>query len=185
MLLHLSNEVLIYNGPLDTFSAFSFESNLGKIKKMLSAHKNPLVEIANRLYEINDCTNSNKKCLNFLPDLKKPICNEDNCYSKIIYCGYTLNTTPKNKYVLSKNKKIYEINKIVKSVEKVYLACQEYPEKENCYEYPIDSSRINIYKCKDIKSNIVFISVEDLYRKLYSMHNKNEISFYPMNRFCL
>lgn len=47
---HLAEECLIH-GPLDAFSAFGFESYLGKIKGMVRSPNNPLAQISRRLSE--------------------------------------------------------------------------------------------------------------------------------------
>ncbi len=56
-LLHLANECKLH-GPLDSFSAFPFESYLGQLKKMLRGTRRPLSQLKKRLSEI-ECHYSN------------------------------------------------------------------------------------------------------------------------------
>ncbi|XP_040075812.1 uncharacterized protein LOC120837139 [Ixodes scapularis] len=49
-LSHLAEECLVH-GPLDAFSAFPFESFLGKLKPLLRTHSNPLAQVSRRLSE--------------------------------------------------------------------------------------------------------------------------------------
>ncbi|KAL1443321.1 hypothetical protein MTO96_007530 [Rhipicephalus appendiculatus] len=50
-LSHLAEQCLVH-GPLDDFSAFSFESHLGKIKKLLRSSNKPLAQLSRRLSEM-------------------------------------------------------------------------------------------------------------------------------------
>lgn len=50
-LIHLADDVKYMLGPLSFFSSFPFESTLGKIKKLIRAPRNPLVQVLNRLEE--------------------------------------------------------------------------------------------------------------------------------------
>ena len=51
-LMHLSHEVENF-GPLDNSSAFIFENFLQKVKLLVRSPKNPVVQLSNRLEEIN------------------------------------------------------------------------------------------------------------------------------------
>ncbi|KAM7306470.1 uncharacterized protein ISCGN_010173 [Ixodes scapularis] len=52
-LIHLADQCLDH-GPLDEFSAFPFESYLGKIKKELRSPREPLAQLSRRLSEVRD-----------------------------------------------------------------------------------------------------------------------------------
>ncbi|XP_071579761.1 uncharacterized protein [Temnothorax nylanderi] len=52
-LIHLSNDVLTY-GSLDTFSAFSFENYMQKLKKMIRKSQSPLQQIHRRISEYKE-----------------------------------------------------------------------------------------------------------------------------------
>lgn len=49
-LIHLAEECL-HHGPLDAFSAFPFESYLGKLTRMLRTTSAPLAQLSRRIFE--------------------------------------------------------------------------------------------------------------------------------------
>lgn len=49
-IIHLANECKVH-GHLDSFSAFAFESHLGKIKELLRSKNNPLAQLSHQLSE--------------------------------------------------------------------------------------------------------------------------------------
>ena len=51
-LIHLADECLIH-GPLETFSAFPFETYLAKLKGLIRTPFRPLAQLVNRIGEIN------------------------------------------------------------------------------------------------------------------------------------
>lgn len=51
-LIHLTDDVRNMNVPLPMISAFPFESCLGKLKQLIRTPKNPLVQVAKRLSEM-------------------------------------------------------------------------------------------------------------------------------------
>ena len=52
-LIHLANECIFQHGPLDSFSAFPFESYLGQLKSLLRGTRRPLAQLKRRLCEID------------------------------------------------------------------------------------------------------------------------------------
>ncbi len=59
-LIHLASECRFQHGPLDSFSAFPFESYLGQLKSLLRGTRRPLAQLKKRLSEIelNDTFNA-------------------------------------------------------------------------------------------------------------------------------
>ncbi|KAG0444568.1 hypothetical protein HPB47_013649 [Ixodes persulcatus] len=61
-LSHLADQCLDH-GPLDSFSAFPFESYLGKIKKKLRSSNNPLAQLSRRISEVRHSTHIQTKAV--------------------------------------------------------------------------------------------------------------------------
>lgn len=95
LLSHICDDVEIY-GPLDEYSAFPFESYLGRLKKLIKSPTNPLQQIHRRLQENNSFLELNKSRN---PDMTKyfvdiehksgPLLNQNSCewykqYKKLI-----------------------------------------------------------------------------------------------------
>lgn len=68
-LLHLCDDVLHNNGPLDHFSSFPYENCLQNIKKKMKCSRHPLQQIANRIQE-EEIFFGNLRCDNDNPVLK-------------------------------------------------------------------------------------------------------------------
>ncbi len=51
-LVHLADDCIYFNGPLDTISPFPFENYLGKIKKLLRGTRRLIAQLYKRLAEI-------------------------------------------------------------------------------------------------------------------------------------
>ncbi|KAG5666141.1 hypothetical protein PVAND_017717, partial [Polypedilum vanderplanki] len=81
LLLHICDDV-IRNGSLDNFSAFKFESYLGKIKSFVKSPHQPVEQIHNRIIELLSISqlSINECALNY--SLKNPL--ENGFYGKIL-----------------------------------------------------------------------------------------------------
>jgi len=56
-LIHIADDVEHMQTSLSYFSAFSFENMLDKIKELIRAPKNPLVQVVNHLAELDGMPN--------------------------------------------------------------------------------------------------------------------------------
>lgn len=52
-LIHLHEDSLIYNSPLDKMSSFPFENFIQTLKKYVRRFSNPIVQVAKRQSELN------------------------------------------------------------------------------------------------------------------------------------
>lgn len=86
-LCHLVDDVRKF-GPLDTISAYPFESKLYFIKRLLRTGKQPLNQVANRISELQEVGLLNeltkKKSVPF--EFKKEIKNCDSSDASLVYC---------------------------------------------------------------------------------------------------
>nr|XP_047131242.1 uncharacterized protein LOC124810418 isoform X3 [Hydra vulgaris] len=73
-LLHLCEDVQNYGVSLDNLSAFKFENYLQKLKKMISGTRNPLIQVAKRLDELNDFHQTPKNTFRI------SVSDKDNCF---------------------------------------------------------------------------------------------------------
>lgn len=133
-LIHLANDVLVH-GPLDSFSAFGFESHLGKIKRLLRGTNLPLAQLKRRLSEIDHIeslgisrkTTNNKNCKRHLDDLNVDKLSDRFCL--------------KNDGTVFE---IFEINETNVIGSKIKLGLDRNNQKIELYELPIAASSLNI-----------------------------------------
>lgn len=169
-LVHLVDDVE-YLGELDSFSAYVFESMLGKIKRLLRNGNRPLAQVAKRLIEDTNCTMSSSatdkinsdstrgKAITSkrnggenIPDALKSSMEveaTDNglaFYSKIELGEFRLATDSVNCWFLTKNDAIVCLTNIIRnSNNEIRLCCVEAKEKRNFFKIPIESRHLNIY----------------------------------------
>jgi hypothetical protein len=178
MLLHLCEDVRKF-GPLDSFSAFKFESFLTPLKKYVRANHHPLEQVAKRISECFNKTSSAKTCSNniLFVNLKKQYLN---------FRNLRLDITEKNKFIMLKNKNIFCISSITEVNGTVYLHGNMFKDKTPFFLIPIKSDTFSIYKCKNsFYPESVTIRIEEFHSKLFSMKipDNEFIVFYPIQSF--
>lgn len=86
-LLHVVDDVKNF-GPLDAFSAFSFESHMYKIKKMIRRNNNPLAQLCNRVGEIYMADSKIKQTNHTGFEINKPCRVNSEIFFEICMPGY-------------------------------------------------------------------------------------------------
>ncbi len=191
-LLHLASDSKKF-GPLDTFSAFRFENQLGKLKRMVRSSNNQLSQIERRLYEMQSVTlDSHSKpssSINhtgqhekgpLLADLTSPqfkivefsnfklVCNSDT-----------------NSYCLTKSGKFLKILNSCYSNAKMcqVLIAIHFRRKESLFMFPCDSKLIGVFVADTGSSESSFLTVEpsDLLVKCQVFpHGQNQLAVFPI-----
>lgn len=127
-LLHLTDDYIKY-GPLDSCSAFPFENYMKHLKSMLRKHEKPLQQVIKRYEEqceIGNWKYKNEQEINF--NSKKPNC-----------------------YVITHHGDIVRIVEILNS----NIIGHKFNVKEDLYEIPIKSSKLDIYIVKNLSNDLV------------------------------
>ena len=133
-MLHLADEGERF-GSLDACSAFPFENHLYKMKKMIRGGKQPLVQLYNRLGELD----------------VSPLSLQLQKKSKIT------SKPPNNHYVVAGNRCIS-----VRAVEGEDVICQSFGVGRPAFNRPINSTQLGIFKTGDEPVAITRLSVSDL-----------------------
>lgn len=176
-LSHLVDEVRRY-GVLSSFNSYPFENKLYMIKTMLRTGRNPLAQVAKRLYEsesVSICQSNEFE--NDFPILKNkndgdnfPHKNERmEFYNKIEFRNYCLSIAACDKWFLTYDKQVVGIKNIILKDEKISIYGSCIAEISEYFETPIKSSYLNIflsnssekppqeYSLKEIKCKLVCI----------------------------
>lgn len=201
LLTHICDDVEIY-GPLDNYSAFPFENYLGHLKKLIKPSRKPLQQIHCRLQEINSILlQSNKRSLKnsitvkYYVDMEHiygPLLNFDYCqlykqYKKIYFINLSFSINQYNiadSYCNLKGNEVIEIHNIIRTTKReIFLIGKQFMKQSQFYQYPCESSLLNIYVLKDLSdlkmwpisliSNkcIVLPHVDDTYVCFPIIHN--------------
>lgn len=188
-------------GPLNTFSAYPFESKLYLIKRLLRNGNLPLSQVSRRISELQKINILNivspKDMNNF--ELKKELKNfhitdqsllsflkkeRSTLYSQINLLQYLLSTDDdKNRWFLSKTLKIISLKYIIKTQNSnnVYLYGSELASSTDYFQYPLCSSELNIYESNLIKNPPKFFRLTDIFCKMVRIeYNTQKSIFIPL-----
>ena len=185
-LCHLADDVIKF-GPLDNFSAFAFESFFSKVNKFVTGQKHPVQQLANRLTEFNyalSIESVKRDRIKLGIELSQPIKDHDNTFFRCHIDNKLFSGKENNRYVLTKDKKIFSILSFFKKDNFVYANVKEIKNKFDFYTLPLKSSYLNIFNCNYVLESSIPVNVEEFDRKLFKMYSpeKNEAVFFPLNR---
>lgn len=183
-LLHLSDDVIFTQKPLDSFSSFKFENHLQILKKEARNCYRTLEQIINRTVEKNlikelfpiesknTVINLEKRAKN--GQLKYVIIN-DNKYSIF---------APNNFIYISNEQKVFKINEIIEVSEtKITLEGQYVLKLKHFYKDPIRSSLVGVYytisKLIFEKSKKIYVYKNDL-KKVAKFAVNNATYFFTL-----
>ena len=146
-LIHLAADCLNY-GKLDDFSAFPFENFMHSLKRKVRGQKFELKQLVGRMTVEEVILNKNgvqrpnvivnNRFISTNPDKPK----------KYIYNGILISSDLSNCYFL-RNSRIIRITDIIQTHSGIVnVQFQEFSEYTSCSGYPLDSSKIGIFKVK-------------------------------------
>lgn len=170
-LCHLSKECEAH-GSLDEFSAFKFENALKSLKQTLKSHYQPLQQVAFR-----DCErqlNGNAVILpseEFQVSLSQPYTNNDEVlpgshYKRITIGKIMLHVNGKDSCFKTRNGKVVVLHNIVCVNDNVVsLVGNCFQEKLDFFVYPLQSSKLGIFKVSNLSAARRVFEVADIVAK--------------------
>lgn len=198
-LAHLVDEVERF-GELESFSAYSFENMLGKIKRLIRNGNRPLAQVSKRILEGINCnvtyTNNNPTKFNQVTASKRN-CGENvpkkyipskmiGFYSKIELSEFCLSTDAENCWFLTESEDIACLNNVImESESKIMLCAISTKKKDNFFNVPIESKHLNIYCTKPSDHDALLFkstlfNVSDIVCKLVRLTYKDTNVFIPL-----
>lgn len=204
-LCHLVDDVRKF-GPLDTMSAYPFESKLIFIKRLLRTGKLPLSQVAKRSSELQEVEllNISRKRKTVPFELKHETTNCDSTdassltflnaqnakiYSEVDFPNFKLNAnTEKDRWFLSKAFEVVCVKYILETPQNgtnFYLHGSPLKTISDYFQYPLRSSELNIYESNCVKNTANFFSASDIYCNMVRLDYdqltmKNPFSFLYM-----
>ena len=152
-MLHLADEGERY-GCLDACSAFPFENHLYKMKKMVRGGKQPLVQLFNRLGELEV-----SPCSLVAPN-KRPVTTK----------------SPNNHYVLANNRCVS-----VAVIDGQECICRDFGIGRPAFHRPMNSTRLGIFRVRAEPIALCRQRVADLTRKAMCLPTSEGLLFQLMH----
>jgi len=192
-LIHVATDVRRY-GPLDTFSAFKFESFLGRLKKLIRKPNQPLSQIVRRIAE----SEANVAVFNGRQEQHKIEPKKEHSmgplpFMQFAHCQYTTVENNGLFYSITKpdncvkiGKKIYLIRNIICQKDKeVKLVCENYTKTGSFFTYPLCSTEIGIYEVSHLSGHTEVYPITDIKCKYVRLPYLQNFVVIPMLNHCL
>ena len=190
-LIHIATDVERY-GPLDTFSAFKFESFLGRLKRLMRKPNQPLSQLIRRLAESEANAMHVKmhaKHEKIEPKKKHtmgplPFSHYAHCqFTAVTYKGlfYSINA-PDNCVKIGKNICIIR-NILCKEGEEVKFVCETYNKVESFFTYPLCSSKLGIYEVSHVSGHVSICPITDIKCKYVRLPHQQNFVVIPLLNF--
>lgn len=188
-LIHLADDVKTTGCPLSEITAFSFENELGKMKKMLRSGRKPLAQLCRRLHEAFS-VNDKKVTLPPAVTVLTKLCQTPTGIipiKKLKFKGATISTKSPNNNVQLQNGKLLQINNMYippnGDMEDIVISGSVLTKKKPMFLYPCNSKTLNMWEvtagqeiqqtwplsCVSLKMVILNVSAELREGKTYAM----------------
>ena len=176
-LLHLADDCGIH-GVLDGFSAELYESYLGRMKRWLRAPGRTITQIVARTLE-HEKNHTTERYLRNFNEARLTMPNESGCsdglcgemYSKFetddfaIVASLPVHT---DNCCITKSGEVIIVQNIVKVGEIIYFVGKQFEEKTSFFDYPMDSSLLEIHKVQKLSAKLSHWSVKtELLKSVY------------------
>lgn len=181
-LCHITDEVEKF-GNLISLSAYPFENYLHSLKKLVKPGPNPLIQVANRVLEVEG--NDKEPSGELIPSNRSIVINvlndDKNC--KITLSEFILTTKFVNKWFLTKDLKIVGMTGIKEQCGEAIIQGHHLIQKQDLFPEPMKSSFLHVYKSKVTKGNTSKLAdyrPDAILCKMVPFTRRHEIVFIPL-----
>uniref|UniRef100_A0ABD2WAF9 Transposase domain-containing protein n=1 Tax=Trichogramma kaykai TaxID=54128 RepID=A0ABD2WAF9_9HYME len=159
---HLVDDVENMQSNINDISAFPFENELGKIKKILRSPHRTLAQYCRRLHEERETLDLKAKLPDELVIVKE---HKTNGLVSLWFQQQFLSVKHPNNTVMLDNGSVVKIIKMFKQENSIFLTVVTYKSKSSAFKHPCDSSFLDIYEILDqvtlsTKRNVPLSSVK-------------------------
>lgn len=181
-LIHLADEVIFQNRPIDDFATWEFESYNCSLKKFAKKQRQYLEQAYNRVMELYNRSILHPSTVVVYPVLHKPSENElgEIQYEEIEFENFKLASNPRDRWFISTKKEIVLFDKVLKSNNTTKILGRKLLRYENMFVSPLKSEYVGVYESKNLNfvtENISF-EIADISGKLFFIeHNLNKHVF--------
>lgn len=167
--LHLVEDVRKCKDDLESFSAFPYESNMTKFRKLCRSPNKPLQQIAKRLAEEAHKVR--------VTEIKKPAFHAYHLrhrndetgtkhFDSIKTLEFKLTTKSPNNCV-KVNDDICIISDIIHTNDQYFVKLRKYEKKDELYNVGISSIDVGIYLCSSLQAEFETVSIQDVSKKCF------------------
>ena len=162
-LIHLADDVREMGCCLNRFTAFPFESLLGKLKSKIRTATRPLSQLCRRLYE--EYTIKPRKAT--IPPTIEILKSKGEELLQIKSKQNIISTKSPDNIVLLSNGKILKVERIFGPIESITIEGRIWRTENSIFTYPFPSSEIDMWElCREPSLNIKTISIKSIDRKM-------------------
>lgn len=180
VLLHLADDA-DFHGPLDTFSAFLFESNLGKLKRLVRKPTNVAAQLYRRVTELQGNDPAYFKSLIMLNSDKCSTCHVDYFIMNNVKYGVS---SPDNIVCINDHPSI--IRSIFSHNNSTRISYQRFIECRNYFKVSwLISKDLSICVAQSMDDEIHECMSTDIQHKYVSLPHKNFYILYPLLHTCV
>ena len=175
-LTHLASDTRLY-GHCERFCAFPFENYLQVIKKLIRKPNFPLQQVIRRLHEKKQVkrssSHSSKYCKKKhssgpLPS-NFPHCSQ---FREAHLEHHIISSQQGNNAVMFQNN-IFQVRNVATVNKSIILICQKFGSKEPFFQYPLDSSKLNVVVVRNLEQDLVHFPTEEISAKVVLLPYKD------------
>ncbi|KAG4076430.1 hypothetical protein HA402_005873 [Bradysia odoriphaga] len=194
-IIHLADETLIQDEPLDRFGMWDFETANASLKKFAYRQGAYLEQSYNRTIEKYSKQNDEELSSTDYPVLKKRISSEfdqsqnasKTYFDSIVFEKFCLSSTSGNRWFLTKSGEISQFKRAVQINEtRITIESRVYKRKKDFFERPVKSSFLNIFQCvdADLSCETEVIDVDQISCKMFAMKYEESLIVVPLISSC-
>lgn len=165
-LVHLWDDVNKW-GTINDFSAFVFESFLGKLKRMLKKPNQPLMQVVISLLAKMDNTDKLAQSRERKEALLNPIVTDPGKFSRLETNIFTIDCLKDgNNIVLLSDGCVMSVEYFRRQDGTILLGGYCFAVLESAFKYPIDSKQLGIYKATELELDIRESTISEISAKM-------------------
>lgn len=184
-LIHLADEVLIQNQPLDKFSMWEFETANAGLKEFTKRQGAYLEQCFNRTME-----KYNHRFNNVIREIKYPMVKFEigseyagnnttkRFFSRVVLEKFMLDASCGNRWFLTTSGEVGRFEQAVLINEKIKIRSRFFKRKFNYFDRPLNSSLLHIFQCNENDlTNLFEIDVDQVDSKMFMIRDGETLVF--------
>lgn len=181
-LIHLADECILQNEPLDAFSMWEFETSNSSLKEFTKRQGVYLEQCYNRTMEKyhsrSHCSVETKKFPMLKFEKEKEYDNDFNVtktfFSRVEYEKFMLDASKGNQWFLAKSGDVGQFDRAILIGNERKIRCRIFKQKFNYFENPLNSSFLHIFYAyeKDL-SNYFELDLNLVETKMYMIKDSD------------
>lgn len=190
-LIHLADETLIQNEPLDKFGMWDFETANASLKKFSYRQGVYLEQSYNRTMKKYSKQKEDEICSTDYPVLKNRISSEfdqsqnvsKTYFDSIVFEIFCLSSANGNRWFQTKSGEIAQFKRAIHINEnQIKIEVQTFKQKKDFFERPLKSSFLNIFQCDDddLSCETKIIDVNQVSFKMFAIKYEKSLIFLPL-----